>query len=119
MLAKTKLNTIEITVSGALLDLYISLDKFVSVSNLLREYNDMNEEIKNQKSHQRFIYIYIYIYMYIYIMYNVVLLFESQEKHLKKKPKSCKGKSRKADYYIKCVVCDNKKLRIIKEQEVN
>ena len=113
MLAKTKLNTIEITVSGALLDLYISLDKFVSVSNLLREYNDMNEEIKNQKSHQRFIYI------YIYIMYNVVLLFELQEKHLKKKPKSCKGKSRKADYYTKCVVCDNKKLRIIKEQEVN
>ena len=111
MLAKTKLNTIEITVSRALFDLFISLDKFVSVSNLLREYNNMNEEIKNQKSHQRFIY--------IYIMYNVVLLFESQEKHLKKKPKSCKGKSRKADYYIKCVVCDNKKLRIIKEQEVN
>ena len=52
-------------------------------------------------------------------MYNVVLLFELQEKHLKKKPKSFKGKSRKADYYIKCVVCDNKKLRIIKEQEVN
>ena len=111
MLAKTKLNTIEITVSRALFDLFISLDKFVSVSNLLREYNNMNEEIKNQKSHQRFIY--------IYIMYNVVLLFESQEKHLKKKPKSCKGTSRKADYYIKCVVCDNKKLRIIKEQEVN
>ena len=115
MLAKTKLNTIEITVSRALLDLYISLDKFVSVSNLLREYNDMNKEIKNQKSHQRFLYIYIYIY----IMYNVVLLFELQERHLKKKPKSCKGKSRKADYYIKCVVCDSKKLRIIKEQEVN
>ena len=111
MLAKTKLNTIEITVSRALFDLFISLDKFVSVSNLLREYNDMNEEIKNQKSHQRFIY--------IYIMYNVVLLFELQEKHLKKKPKSFKGKSRKADYYIKCVVCDNKKLRVIKEQEVN
>ena len=111
MLAKTKLNTIEITVSRALFDLFISLDKFVSVSNLLREYNNMNEEIKNQKSHQRFIY--------IYIMYNVVLLFELQEKHLKKKPKSFKGKSRKADYYIKCVVCDNKKLRIIKEQEVN
>ena len=52
-------------------------------------------------------------------MYNVVLLFELQEKHLKKKPKSFKRKSRKADYYIKCVVCDNKKLRIIKEQEVN
>ena len=111
MLAKTKLNTIEITVSRALFDLFISLDKFVSVSNLLREYNNMNEEIKNQKSHQRFIY--------IYIMYNVVLLFELQEKHLKKKPKSFKRKSRKADYYIKCVVCDNKKLRIIKEQEVN
>ena len=63
--------------------------------------------------------LYIYIYIYIYIMYNVVLLFELQERHLKKKPKSCKGKSRKADYYIKCVVCDSKKLRIIKEQEVN
>ena len=75
MLAKTKLNTIEITVSRALFDLFISLDKFVSVSNLLREYNDMNEEIKNQKSHQRFIYIYIYIYVYIYYVQCCIIVW--------------------------------------------
>ena len=28
--------------------IYINNDKFVSVNNLIREYNEMNEEIKNR-----------------------------------------------------------------------
>ena len=50
MLAKTKLNTIEILISRALVDSYISHDKFVSINNVLEEYNDMKEAIKNLKT---------------------------------------------------------------------
>ena len=45
-LGKTKLNTIEVLISKALIDSYISHDKFISVNNVLREYNEMKEEIK-------------------------------------------------------------------------
>ena len=47
LLAKPMLNTIEVSVSKALIDSNISHDKFVSVNNLLKEYDDMKEEIKN------------------------------------------------------------------------
>ena len=47
LLAKPKLNTIEVSISKALIDSNISHDKFVSVNNLLKEYDDMKEEIKN------------------------------------------------------------------------
>ena len=49
-LGKDKLNTIEVLISKALLDSYISHDEFVSVNNVLREYNEMKEEIKNPKT---------------------------------------------------------------------
>ena len=47
LLAKTKLNTIEILFSRALMDFYISHEEFVSVNNVVREYNQMKEEIRN------------------------------------------------------------------------
>ena len=46
LLGKSKLNTIEIVISKALIDSYISHDEFVSVNNVLREYNEIKEEIK-------------------------------------------------------------------------
>ena len=45
--AKDKLNTIEVLTSKALIDSHISHDEFASVNNVLREYNEMKEEIKN------------------------------------------------------------------------
>ena len=45
LLAKTKFTTIE-----ALIVSYINHDEFVSVNNVLREYNEMKEEIKNSKN---------------------------------------------------------------------
>ena len=36
----------KILISKALIDSYISHDEFASVHNLLREYNEMKEEIK-------------------------------------------------------------------------
>ena len=50
LLGKDKLNTIEVLISKALMDLNISHDKFVSVNNVLREYNEIKEEIRNPKT---------------------------------------------------------------------
>ena len=46
LLGKDKLNTIKFLISKSLIDSYISHDEFVSINNVLREYNDMNKEIK-------------------------------------------------------------------------
>ena len=46
LLAKTKLNAMEVLISKALIDLYINRDECVLVKNILREYNEMKEEIK-------------------------------------------------------------------------
>ena len=45
LLGKDKLNTIEVLISKALINSYISQDKFL-VNNVLRKYNEMKEEIK-------------------------------------------------------------------------
>ena len=50
MLGKDKLNTIQVLISKALIDSYISHDEFVSVTNALREYNEIKKEIKNPKT---------------------------------------------------------------------
>ena len=49
LLGKDKLNTIEVLISKALIESYISHDEFVSI-NVLREYNEMEEEIKNSET---------------------------------------------------------------------
>ena len=46
LLGKDKLETIEVLISKALINSYISHDKFVSVNNVLREYNEIKEKIK-------------------------------------------------------------------------
>ena len=49
LLGKSKLNTIEVLISKALTDSVISHDKFVLMNNVLKQYNEMKEEIKNLK----------------------------------------------------------------------
>ena len=41
-----KLSTIEVLISKSLVDSYISHDEFVSINDMLREYNSRKEEIK-------------------------------------------------------------------------
>ena len=48
LLGKDKLNTIEVLISKALINSYINLDKFVSVNNVLREYQRRNRR-RNKK----------------------------------------------------------------------
>ena len=44
LLVKDKLNAIEVLISKRLIDPYIIHEKFVSVNNVIREYNEMKEK---------------------------------------------------------------------------
>ena len=55
LLGKDKLDTIEVLFSKSLIDSYISHDQFDSVNNVLREYNEMKEEIKNGETSVEYI----------------------------------------------------------------
>ena len=46
LLEKSKLNSIEVLISKALIDSYVSNDEFVLINNVLKEFYDMEEEIK-------------------------------------------------------------------------
>ena len=49
LLAKSKLNSIEVLISKALIDSVISHNQFVLINNVPKEYDDM-KEIKNLKN---------------------------------------------------------------------
>ena len=46
MLAKAKLNSVEVLISKGLIDLNITHDEMVSINNVQKEYDNMKEEIK-------------------------------------------------------------------------
>ena len=55
--SKTKSNRIESLISKTVIDSNISHDEFVLINNVLKEYDDMKEEIENLKTeivHQGF-----------------------------------------------------------------
>ena len=47
MFVKSKLNSLEFLISKVLINSNISHDEFVLINNVLKEYDDMKEEIKN------------------------------------------------------------------------
>ena len=49
-LAKSKLNKIEVLISKALFDSNISHDESFFINNVLKEYDEINEKIKNLKT---------------------------------------------------------------------
>ena len=49
MLAKSKLNRVEVLISKALIDSVISHNEFVLINNVIKEYEEIKEEIKNSK----------------------------------------------------------------------
>ena len=50
MLAKSKLNSIEVLISKGFIDSSISHDEFVLINNVLEEYDEMKEETKTLKT---------------------------------------------------------------------
>ena len=49
-LEKMKIDTIKVLISKALVDSYISQDEFAPVNNVLREYDEMEKEIKKRNA---------------------------------------------------------------------
>ena len=47
LLAKSKLNSIEVLISKALIDSNISHDEFALINNILKKFFDSKEEIEN------------------------------------------------------------------------
>ena len=54
-LEKTKLDTVEVLILKAYFDSYIGHGKFISVDNVLREYNEKKEEMKNSETSAEYI----------------------------------------------------------------
>ena len=50
LLAKAKFNRMEVLISMTLIDSSINKEEFVLINNVLKEYDDMKEEIKNIKT---------------------------------------------------------------------
>ena len=54
MLGKDNLNTIEVLISNAFIDSYISHEEFVSAKNILREYNEIKNSLQYIKAMETF-----------------------------------------------------------------
>ena len=50
LVGKDNLNTLEVLISKVLIDSHIRHKEFVSVNNVLREYNEMKKELKNPQT---------------------------------------------------------------------
>ena len=109
MLGKDKLNTIEVLISKALIDSYISHDEFVSVNNVLREYYEMKEEIKNPET--SFEYIIQKQWKPIVSVVKNILLTKIQE--------SKKIKQNRLMLLSNCTVCGKTKTTFIKNKELS
>ena len=73
LLAKSKLHSIEVLISQTIIDSSISHDEFVLINDVLREFYDVKEEIKNSNDKQEF---------KLYIK-QCFLLFEMQRNYRK------------------------------------
>ena len=67
LLARSKLNSIEVLFSKALIGSDISPDKFVLINNVVKEYDNMKEGIENL----------------VYLENNFIILFEVHKKSKK------------------------------------
>ena len=54
LLSKTKLHTIKVLISKALINSYISHEEFVSVNNVLKEYNKIKPEIRISETYVKY-----------------------------------------------------------------
>ena len=55
--AKSKLYSIEVIISKALIDSVITHEQFLLINNVLKEYNELKEGIKNLKIQSSFYYL--------------------------------------------------------------
>ena len=111
LLAKSMLNIIEVLLSGALIDSYITHNEILSGNNVIREYGGMKEVNKNLKTstvHQRPIR--IYKTMLSYYLKSTKKTTEIKNWHIALRNQG------KLVLLSKYLLWDSKKSRFIKEQ---
>ena len=70
LLSKSKLNSVEVIVSKALIDSNISHYEFVLINNVLKEYDKIKKEIKKLKTYSSLSKV------LVFLKNNVIILFE-------------------------------------------
>ena len=98
LLAKSKLNSIEVLICKALINSNISHDEFVLINNLLKEFCGIKEEIKNSNDKWKF-------KLYIKTMLSYCLKCRTNTES--KNPKVVKTNNRKIMLLSKYPVCDS------------
>ena len=105
MLAKTKLNSIEVLIYKTLINQCISDDELVSVNNILREYDYMKKEIQKLKNSTLIIKDFnLFIKQYHYLKQKKNTHTHAESKN----PKFAKKKNRRSTLSSKCAMCDSK-----------
>ena len=93
LLAKTMLNSIEVLLSKDLIDLNSSHDEFVSINNVLKEYNDTKKEIKSLKIST--------LSQIFETIIKTMLSYCMKYRKNTEKPEASKDKKRKTNAFIK------------------
>ena len=105
---KRKVNAIEVLIFALLIDSFISHDEFVSVNNILREYNEMKKEIKIPETSVE------------YIMQNQSKPIVSVVRNTENKNSDVRRtKENRLMILSNCAVCGRKKLAFIKNKETH
>ena len=101
-LLKSKLNSIEILFCKTLIDSNISYNEFVLINNVLKEYDNMKEEIKNLKTKT--------FYWRLWSIYKPILLYclKCRNNTESKNPKVLKTKNERIMLLSKCAVYGSK-----------
>ena len=91
----------------------INHDEFILIYNVLKEYDDMKEEIKNLRTET--------VHEIFHRIYKTMLLncLKCRKKTKSKKPQVLKTKNGNITLLSKCELCDSKKSKFIKEQEAS
>ena len=106
MLAKSKLNSIEVLISKTLIDSNIGVDEFVLINNVL--FDDIKEETKDHNDLKK-----CKLHKYHLIVWSV------EKNTLSKNPKVVKTQNGKIILLVKCAVCNIKKSTLLKEQKLD
>ena len=107
MLTKSRLNNKQASISKALIDSNIIHDGFVLISNVLKEFYDMKEDIKNPNDKET-----IYKTMLSYCL-------KCRKNAESKNPKFVRTENRRIMLLSKCEVGNSKKLIFIKEEKAS
>ena len=101
MLAKSKLNSVEVLISKALTELNISCDEFVLINNVLKELYKLKKEIKNSNCKIKFTF---------FIKTMLSYYFKCRRKNTESKnPKIGNNNNGRIILLSKCAVCKTKK----------